>query len=444
MIHLANTGDFDKVSKKSFEERIKWVEDNATMIIATARNPEDFYFWWCQADSPFCFLQACFEYEEWFCTGYSKDFVSTIPGAADGSCSGLQHYSLITRSREEAYHVNLVSRPDVGDIYKVVANEAYPTLKAAAERQVPEGDVKAKLEQTAANVILDNGFGRSEVKRNVMTYFYGSARFGMRDQHMKDLMQPLADEVAMGLRDVHPYSLLTERVNKETGEVTEQLDGGFTCASVMAGHVFGAVTTVAAKADEAARWIQSVAAILAHESKSMIWRTPTGLPVVQRYSEYTSKMVNLWLYDRGIMVPSGNDKVDAEGNTLARVQLLIRQAPTTRVDKKTMRNASSPNVIHSMDAAHLHLSVVRAKEAGIDHFSMIHDSFGTHLGNMRRFGEIIREAMIECYQDYCPLEELDRYARSVLSEEGQEKLPPLPAKGDLDLEEVRNARYAFA
>lgn len=444
MIHLANTGDFNKVSKKSFEERIAWVNENASLIMAAARNPEDFYFWWSQADSPFCFLQACFEYNEWAESAFSKDFVSTIPGAADGSCSGLQHYSLITRSESEAYHVNLVTRPDVGDIYRVVADVAVPTLQAAASRDVPADDSKGLLEKLAASTILENGFGRSEVKRNVMTYFYGSARFGMRDQHMKDLMQPLADEVAMGLRESHPYSLLTERVNKETGEVTWAHDGGFSCASVMAGHVFAAVTTVAAKADEAARWIQSVAAILAHESLSMIWRTQTGLPVVQRYSEYTSKMVNLWLYDRGILVPSGTDRVDAEGNALARVQLLIRQAPTTRVDKKTMRNASSPNVIHSMDAAHLHLSVVRAKEVGIEAFSMIHDSFGTHLGNMRRFGQVIREALIECYQEYCPLEELDRYARSVLSEEGQEKLPPLPAKGTLDLQAVREARYAFA
>lgn len=443
-VHLANTGDFDKVSKGTFEQRMAWVDDNAAMIIASARSPEDFYFWWSQADSPFCFLQACFEYEAWMMTGYSPDFVSTIPGAADGSCSGLQHYSLITRSESEAYHVNLVTRPDVGDIYRVVADEAVPTLQAAASRDVEPDDAKGLLEKLAASTILENGFGRSEVKRNVMTYFYGSARFGMRDQHMKDLMQPLADEVAMGLRESHPYSLLTERTNKDTGEVTQAYDGGFSCASVMAGHVFAAVTTVAAKADEAARWIQSVAAILAHESQSMIWRTPSGLPVVQRYSEYTSKMVNLWLYDRGIMVPTGSDRVDEEGNTLARVRLLLRQAPTARVDKKTMRNASSPNVIHSMDAAHLHLAVLRAKEAGIDHFSMIHDSFGTHLGNMRRFGQVIREALIECYQDYCPLEELDRYARSVLSEEGQEKLPPLPAKGTLDLNAVREARYAFA
>src|SRR3546814_9084422 len=124
-------------------------------------------------------------------------------------------------------------------------------------------------------------------------------------------------------------------------------------------------------ADEAATWIQTVAGVLAHESQPMVWRTPTGMPVVQRYSEYTSKIVNMWLYDRKVLVPTGTDRVDHEGNTLTRVRLLVREAPTKRINKRKMRSSASPNVIHSMDGSHLQLSVVRAKEEGIHKFAMI-------------------------------------------------------------------------
>jgi DNA-directed RNA polymerase len=31
-VHVANCGDFEKVSKKSYEERIKWVDENITQI----------------------------------------------------------------------------------------------------------------------------------------------------------------------------------------------------------------------------------------------------------------------------------------------------------------------------------------------------------------------------------------------------------------------------
>lgn len=438
MIHLANCGDFKtpsglKASKATFDDRVAWVKANDELIRATAADPVGNVDWWSTADSPFCFLQACFEYGEWAAAGFSSDFLSSIPCAADGTCSGLQHYSAITRSAEEAYHVNLLPRPTPGDIYQVTADKALPTL----ERSAAMGDL-------ASTTILANGFGRSEVKRNVMTYFYGSGKFGMRQQHMDDLMRPLGDKVALGELQAHPYSIETERKNKETGEVTVAPDGGFTCAATLAAHVYAAVTSVAAKADEAATWVQQVVAILAHESLPLKWRTQTGLPVTMRYMEQVCKEVNLWLYDRTIKVPAATDKIDAEGNILSRIRVLVEQAPTKRMNKKRMRNASSPNVIHSMDAAHLHRTVAQAAAEGIEHFAMIHDSFGTHMGNMEAFSVNIRQAFVDCYADYCPLQAIDTYARSVLSEEGIEKLPELPARGDLDLNEVLKAPYAFA
>ncbi|API58565.1 hypothetical protein BSL82_03925 [Tardibacter chloracetimidivorans] len=439
MIHLANCGDFGKASKKPFAERIAWVREHELEVLMYARDPQGTFLddselgGWSKADSPFCFLQACFEYDAWMQSGFSQDFVSHIPIAADGSCSGLQHYSAITRSYEEAHHVNLVPRDTVGDIYQLTAEAALPTLKIAADN----GDVYAQR-------ILEVGFGRSDVKRNVMTYFYGSGKFGMRDQHMKDTMQPLADEVALRKREQHPYEFDVQRTDKDTGEISLQADGGFNCAQVLAAHTYQAVVSVAPKADEAASWVQAVAAILAHESLSLTWTSPTGMPIIQRYSEYTSKVVNTWLYDRKVLVPTSTDKVDAAGNVLTRVTMLVREAPTKRINKKKMRSASSPNVIHSMDAAHLQLSVVRAKEQGIRHFAMIHDSFGTHAGNMDLFGRVIREAFIEMYEGYCPLQEIDRHARSVLSDEGIEKLPPIPTKGDLELSLIRQSLYAFA
>src|SRR3546814_14043389 len=73
-------------------------------------------------------------------SGFSQDFVSHIPIAADGGCSGLQHYAAITRSSKEAHHVNLVPRDTVGDIYRLVSEAALPTLQASASK----GDEKAQ------------------------------------------------------------------------------------------------------------------------------------------------------------------------------------------------------------------------------------------------------------------------------------------------------------
>lgn len=432
-IHLANCGDFEKVSKQPFDVRCNWVKENIDKIIDVARDPAGTYEFWGAASEPFCFLQACFEYGAWAASGFSPEFPSTIGVALDGSCSGLQHYSAMTRSEEEGYHVNLLPRDTVGDIYGVVAVQATSTLSSTAEG----GCISSAM-------ILANGFGRSECKTNVMTYFYGSSQFGMRDQHMDSLMRPLGDKVTLNELGAHPYAMTVQKEDKETGEVTERLDGGFTCAMTLAQHIYAAVVTVAPKADEAAQWFQQVAAILAHESLPVIWKTPVGLPVVQRYSEYTSKVVNLWLYDRKVMVPTSTDKLDDDGNVLARLQCLVREAPTKRINKKKARSAISPNVVHSLDGSHLVRAVVMAKREGITAFQLIHDSFATHAGNTGKFFRVIREAFVSTYETYCPFTEIDTYARSVLSEDGIEKLPPIPAKGTLDLKAVLASDFAFA
>src|SRR3546814_1846570 len=100
--------------------------------------------------------------------------------------------------------------------YTTLVRSALPTLQASASK----GDEKAQR-------ILELGFGRNDVKRNVMTYFYGSGQFGMRDQHMKDTMQPLADQVAMGEKDQHPYEFMVERKDPKTGEISIVPDQGF-------------------------------------------------------------------------------------------------------------------------------------------------------------------------------------------------------------------------
>jgi DNA-directed RNA polymerase len=439
-IHLANCAsaklpDGRKTDKVSFDERIAWAQENEAMILEVGRNPKGTYETWGNMDSAFCFLQAAMEYAEWADAGYSETWGGRISIALDGSCSGLQHYSAMTRSEEEGYHVNLLPRETPGDIYNVVAGAARPNLEAARDR--------GELLET---IILAEGFGRGEVKTNVMTYFYGSGQFGMRDQHMKNLIQPIADKVALGEQAANPYSVMTVRKDKKTGEETEALDGGYSVAGKLAAYVYAAVVSVAPKADEASRWFQSVAAMLAHESHPVIWRTPTGLPVVQRYSEYENKEVNLWLYDRAIRVPVGSDKVDDEGNVFARIRCLVREAPSKRINKKKARSAISPNVVHSLDGSHLKRTAVFAAREGITHFQLIHDSFATHAGNTTRFFQIIREAFVDMYETYCPFEAVEAYARTVLSEEGLEKLTALekPVRGTLDIRKVQDSLYAFA
>jgi len=433
-VHLANCGDFNKMSKAPFEDRLQWVEDNEFFILSVGRDPKGTVEQWKEADSPFMFVAACMEYYQWVQQGRQDGFVSHLAVALDGSNSGLQHYAAALRSAREASYVSLLPCEKPADLYQTVADRVVAEMTKEAE----EGSELARQ-------YLEVGINRSTVKRNVMTFAYSSEQFGFRQQLMDDLMAPLNERVFTGKLTTNPFAVF--RKDKETGLPTDELDGGFTASGYIAAKVWQAVTETVTKATEGMDFFKRLAATLAHERQPLIWTTPLGLPVMHKYSIWENKTVQLALYDRKVPVTeaASKDRLTLDGKgVLRRVELNIRTAPTDRIDKDKARSAVAPNVIHSMDGSHLMLTVLNAEAEGMMDFALIHDSFGVHAGRTQRFFDIIRESFVEMYSDYCPFEEVMDYARSVLSDEGIEKLPAVPEKGDMDLTDVLLAPYAFA
>ena len=103
-IHVANCGDFDKISKRPLEERIAWVEQRMAELLQVAASPMS-HLWWTKADKPFLFLAACMELSAAVKSGSA--YVTRLPVSFDGSCSGLQHLAAATRDEATAKLVNL-------------------------------------------------------------------------------------------------------------------------------------------------------------------------------------------------------------------------------------------------------------------------------------------------------------------------------------------------
>jgi hypothetical protein len=61
-----------------------------------------------------------------------------------------------------------------------------------------------------------------------------------------------------------------------------------------------------------------------------------------------------------------------------------------KMDKSRQANGIAPNFVHSMDAAHLMKTIIKAKDKhDIEDFSVVHDSFGTHacdIDNRHKYG----------------------------------------------------------
>lgn len=390
-IHLANCGDFDKVSKAPFAKRLLWVAEHQDKLVATAKDPfAD--TWWTKADSPFCFLAACHELANYL--ENPEGYVCHLPVAIDGSCSGLQHYSAMLRDEVGATHVNLIPTETPEDVYKEVANIVNELV--LADREDPN-----------AAEWLNHKIDRKVTKRATMTLCYGSKQYGWREQLMEDFMKEYEKEVQLGQRDKHPFT----EPGKASGYMAKKLDI--------------ALRKTVKAAVEGMDWLQLTASTLAAENKPVIWTTPIGFPVVNGYYEPILKQVDIKI--------KGKRK---------RQQLLLGY--TDKLKRTKQRSTIAPNLVHSYDACHLMMVALEAKKQGINSFLLIHDSFGCLPTDMPLFANIVREKFVELYKNHDPFQAVYENALIALSEKGQGKLTHPPAKGNLDIEDVLQSMYAFA
>jgi DNA-directed RNA polymerase len=91
------------------------------------------------------------------------------------------------------------------------------------------------------------------------------------------------------------------------------------------------------------------------------------------------------------------------------------------------------------------LTAIAAAREGITDTATVHDSFGCLPCHAERYNEIIRETFVRMYEEHDVLAEI--YLSALNDHSGADnhkKLPMLPAKGTLDLSEVKQAKYAFA
>lgn len=386
-IHIANTFGFDKAG---YEDRIEWVEAHASEIYDYGTYPLDNQGWTDAAD-PFSFLAACYEFVGYMHNGL--DHVSHLPIQVDGTCNGLQHYSAMLRDSIGGAATNLVPADKPADIYTQVANKANKYLSEQALLGV-EGAAE-----------LAGTINRRLAKRNTMTVPYAVSRYGMTDQ-IKGEFKKMRDEGCMidlqGLTDAQSVKLIVEANCHAINE-----------------------TVVAASA--AMAFLKSVARVASEGITELRWITPAGLPILQKYQDRGTKCVDITVNGKRLQFKTAGDK--------------------DSLDKRGQTSAIAPNFIHSLDAAHLQSTIVKAAAEGINSFCFIHDSYGTHAADMPLLAIILREVFVEQYSIDVLTEFRDGIVEQLVTAGYPKiaaKLPPVPTQGTLDLQGILESQYFFA
>ena len=424
-VHGSNCAGVDKVS---LDDRVKWVADNEVMIIASAESPLD-CTWWAEQDSPFCFLAFCYEWSAYVKAGRSNNFVSHLALAFDGTCSGLQHFSAMLRDEIGGAAVNLTPADKPQDVYGIVANGVNKILKehtltgtqdeleVITDKKTGEVTERLKLGTlTMATQWLTFGVTRSVTKRSVMTLAYGSKEYGFADQVREDTVQPSID-AGKGAMFTAP-SQSCRYIAKLIWEVVSN-------------------TVVAAVG--AMEWLQKAATLVSSEvtdkkTKEVLkpatpvhWTTPVGFPVWSEYREQEQKRIDCVIF--GTM----------------RLQMTINLRDGVKIDAKKQASGIAPNFVHSCDASHLMLTSVKCYDVyGIRSFGMIHDSFAAHAGVAHLLFKGVRETMVETYEQHDVIQEFYEEFEEQLHESQLSKMPELPPKGSLDLQEILKSLYTFS
>lgn len=429
-IHGANLAGRDKLP---FAGRVAWIEEHEEQIKASAADPLS-YTWWSEVaknDYPMEFLSFCLEWTR-LCAykdehGTAVGFVTGLPIAFDGTCSGLQHFSGLLRDEIGGAAVNLLPSDNVQDIYSIVADKVNTVLLKDAQSGTADGykydkqgnvvnDQEGKprivygTKTLAQNWVSFNrlkyskdGITRKVCKRSVMTLAYGSKLYGFKENLMSDIIRPFVLEHP----DENPFVSPIQ------------------AATYMARLIWEAVGTTVVKAVEGMAWLQKVAELICKEGHVVTWTTPNGLPVQQNYMCLTQEVMKLRFNN-------------------ARVRFYTQVEQEGVVDTRRQAQGISPNFIHSMDAAHLQRIVNAEYSKGNANFMMIHDSFGTDAAHAGQLFKTIREEFIGLYKDQNYLQDFLEQVSYLINDDDMDKIPKIPSFGTLDLEEVKKSDFCFA
>lgn len=310
----------NKLDKKSWNDRIKWIDNNLDNIINFTNGKLI-----KQAKNKLLFIAFCFEYNRLLSCLNNNDityFETSLPIQLDATCNGYQHLSMLSSDNELAKELNLCEST-WNDIPKDLYNYISINLKTYFKEQLESAELTDDL-KTSYSRLSKIDFHRSIFKKPIMTSAYNATPIKImeyieeyftecseNESRDPDKWYQYKEDSSIKIR-FSDFSVITRGLKKV-------LDQNFTGLKYLL------------------KYLNDVARICTTLNLSIPWTSPSGVTVIQGY--LASKEIRLLPFTY----------------TKKSLTLRVPDREEGKLYKRKQIRSFMPNLVHSLDAASLAL-----------------------------------------------------------------------------------------
>jgi hypothetical protein len=375
--------DTISVDKMTMKDRELWAINNLLLVSSTALHEtlDD------SAEKTYSFLAVCLEIEGYLSAQYKgEEYYSGYPVGIDGSNNGYQHLAAISKDALAGGLVSITPSAIQRDFYVAAAKALIKAIPDwFAERNMPMKAIRKGI-----------------AKRACMVRAYSAGK--------KRIAANMYDDLYM--LNFH------EKYNISKDDCT-----------MLAGHMIDAINKVCQGPLKTTKYLQKMAEhLLANGASFISWTTPSGFPVIYKANLQHERK------QRGSIKGIAGNK-DGRVMHVIKVDVTDKTTGTKMPCRRSFASGIAPNVIHSLDAAHLANTIVSFSGS----FAAIHDSFSTHADDvdlLQMVTKIIFAAQYDIPNFFDKLEDMIMIDSSGFT-------TPQPTIGELDVNAVIGSDYFF-
>lgn len=406
----------NKLDKKSWNERTKWIDDNVKDIINFENGKLI-----SQATNKLLFIAFCFEYNRFLKSLSNIDstyFDTYLPIQLDATCNGYQHLSLLSLDLSLAKELNLVTST-WSDLPKDFYNYLSTNLIGWFKNKLKDNNITEEEREDYMRLSVLH-IARTIIKKAIMTIPYNVSLYQMI-KYIKENFKVFEDDEEnkeVKCKDKWYRFIDDPSIKLKSRDFVTIATG---LREVLGNNFF--------KLKSLMKYLKETAKICTKLDLAIPWGLPSGVVVKQSYLATNEVRLKPFSYSKS--------------------KFTIKVANKEKFNSQKQIRAFMPNLVHSLDAASLAMLVDLYFNKQLDstkNIYAIHDCFAVTANNVENIMELLKLVYIQIYSEGNYLKQLDleikhqikiHYGDDCFNEEDLSlKIPDLPKIKYPDINEV--------